>query len=288
VPDIFQLYIPPSGKLSKQKRKKAAEGQRRFKRRTRNPLTGELEERLGSDDGAQTQVDEADGADADDLKREVQAQVEALGEEEYNVSKSQDVKDDRSIQILDLHSQNPLISFRGSVYRCHWSTTLSTDMFFAKKPETATEEDGPPLRSFDKWDLLGLSSTRLIASEAKLVPKYREQSENRPSNNGEGEASEDVPQARFLRRFAQVQAKKGEIATDVDSSGDAITGNGNSTLRTAPEALKALFAGGTAVTTRGTNVATRTQATPSSSKAVAGSNPPSTSGVGASNDTQAT
>jgi transcription initiation factor TFIIIC subunit-like protein len=275
--------------MSRKKRRKTADPQTRQRRRQRNKITGELEERPASEEEAQAQSDEVENAAAEAMKKEIQAQVQAqvkaLGPEEYVVSNSQDVRDDRSIQIVELHSQSPTISFRGNIYKCHWSTSLGTDMFFAKKPEATVEEEAPPLRSFDKWDLLGISSTRLIASEARLVPKRRKQFETETAG-ADDVAEEEVPQASFLRRFVQVQAKKGELATAGNSAAGLGSQNGKSTLQTESEALQALFAGGTAVTTKATGGKQGAPPTPSSSKAVANRHSPSAADNGAEAATQ--
>jgi TFIIIC subunit triple barrel domain len=245
VPDIFQLYVPPGGKTPKKKRGQSTTGRKPYKRRKRNPLTGELEEierpaQQNTPDEEQQQQNDIETGGALSPTRDVQAQIDNLGPEEYDVTIPQDEKDDMDIQILDLHTQNPLISFRGKVYSCEWSTSLGTDMFFMKRPETALEEDYKPVYSLDKWDLLGLSATRLLATEAKLTHRSLPQSQSRPADL---ESEEEPRQAGFLRRFVRLQVKKGEVSGDFDPVSATLTTIESATTATQPQALKAMFAG---------------------------------------------
>lgn len=72
------------------------------------------------------------------------------------------------IQILELESYNPVISFQNEVYSCAWSDMVGTNMFFAEHGEV-TEID--PLRSTEEYDLLGTSRVKLIGRKAKLTNK---------------------------------------------------------------------------------------------------------------------
>ncbi|KAF2147025.1 uncharacterized protein K452DRAFT_282012 [Aplosporella prunicola CBS 121167] len=93
---------------------------------------------------------------------------------------------DDPIQILDLHRDNPIVSYRGQLFNCHWASTIGTDLFFARHEKNNGDEDddddddeagnvnvdqpqqSPPLRSLNTFDLLGASSTRLVGTTAQL------------------------------------------------------------------------------------------------------------------------
>ncbi|KAF2495272.1 hypothetical protein BU16DRAFT_385443 [Lophium mytilinum] len=78
--------------------------------------------------------------------------------------------DSSRIQIIDLHTSSPLIAYQGQLLSCHWASTVGTDMLFAKQdPDADTQHT--LLRTIPPFDLLGLSSTKLMASTAKLRPR---------------------------------------------------------------------------------------------------------------------
>lgn len=73
------------------------------------------------------------------------------------------------IQILELHSNEPLVSYRNHVFRGSWHDNIGTEMIFTPHDDTAPL---PALRHLsDGIDLLAASSSRIVFKEAKLVPK---------------------------------------------------------------------------------------------------------------------
>jgi TFIIIC subunit triple barrel domain len=224
IPDIFKSHIPPGNSATKKKRASTlTPKQGRHRRRKRNLVTGELEPVnpiaepstplepepetpvVQENDEAQQQEAVAD----EDNDGEAQSPLDQFGPEEYVVSQKKEEKDDKTVQILDFHTKNPLIAYGGTIYSCHWSTTIGTDMFFAKRPEAPADDESKPLRSLDKWDLLGLSAARLLASEAKLTYKNAPRQDTIPTGH-----EDDGPQGAFLRRFVDLKVKKGEIPAD--------------------------------------------------------------------------
>jgi hypothetical protein len=86
------------------------------------------------------------------------------------------------IQILELQSGNPVISYQNEVYSCTWSDMMGTNMFFSEHDD---EMGVDPLRSTEDYDLLGTSRIKLIGRKAKLTDK--------PGRKGEyGHAAKDV------------------------------------------------------------------------------------------------
>ncbi|KAL8816482.1 MAG: hypothetical protein Q9223_004509 [Gallowayella weberi] len=53
-------------------------------------------------------------------------------------------QDDR-LQILDLHTPNPLISYNGRIYSCTWASTIGTDIFLAA-PDLLPAAPNDPFR----------------------------------------------------------------------------------------------------------------------------------------------
>lgn len=76
-----------------------------------------------------------------------------------------------AIQILDLHTHNPLISYQGQLLSCRWASTIGSDLLFADAPQDR-ESYPEPLRVLPSFDLLGISSTKLVATITQLRPRY--------------------------------------------------------------------------------------------------------------------
>jgi TFIIIC subunit triple barrel domain len=72
------------------------------------------------------------------------------------------------IQVLELGSHNPVISYQNEIYSCTWSDMIGTNMFFSEHDE---EMEADPLRSAEDYDLLGISRVKLIGRKAKLTDK---------------------------------------------------------------------------------------------------------------------
>ena len=67
------------------------------------------------------------------------------------------------MQVLDLHSENPLVKLGESFYSCHWSTDLGTQFYVTKSG--VVEE---PLRRGHVLDVLGVSRARLTGRPVTL------------------------------------------------------------------------------------------------------------------------
>ncbi|GAM85746.1 hypothetical protein ANO11243_037540 [Dothideomycetidae sp. 11243] len=75
------------------------------------------------------------------------------------------------MQILDMHTSNPLISYNSQLYTCHWATDIGTTIHISKsKPDSDSSELHQPLRSFDSFDLLAKTRARLVAVPARVKP----------------------------------------------------------------------------------------------------------------------
>ncbi|OCK82002.1 hypothetical protein K432DRAFT_236216 [Lepidopterella palustris CBS 459.81] len=88
------------------------------------------------------------------------------------------------IQLLDLHTPNPLIHYQGQVLSCQWASTIGTDMLFAEPPSDR-EWPSEPLRSLPSFDLLGISSAKLVATRSQLRTRPRTR-QRRPRTPKEG------------------------------------------------------------------------------------------------------
>jgi hypothetical protein len=72
------------------------------------------------------------------------------------------------IQILELQSCNPVISYENEIYSCTWSDMIGTNMFFSEHDD---DMDVDLLCSTEDYDLLGTSRIKLIGRKAKLTDK---------------------------------------------------------------------------------------------------------------------
>ena len=140
------------------------------------------------------------------------------------------------MQIVDLHSRNPLVSFNNNLYSCHWATDVGTSLYFTS-PRPAIDPHHPPIRSTPTFDLLGASCARLIAVPATMKPRTvpvpavetpQEFVEGTYHATKEGDivrqvdsqgfhielpstaSASKVRQARFLERLSAIKAQRGD------------------------------------------------------------------------------
>lgn len=71
-----------------------------------------------------------------------------------------------ALQVLDLHTPNPLIKFEESVFSCYWTTDLGTQFHIAAAGQTSD-----PLRKGTVLDVLGISRARLLGKPVGLVDR---------------------------------------------------------------------------------------------------------------------
>jgi TFIIIC subunit triple barrel domain len=112
------------------------------------------------------------------------------------------------IQILDLHGQNPVISYQNQIYYCTWSDLIGTAMFFTKA-EAGVEEEA--VLSTSDVRLINTSRVKLIGQKAKLVGKPRRKRRRQvEEDSSEAILAEDV----YDQDLSVVSGKSlGEIRT---------------------------------------------------------------------------
>lgn len=114
------------------------------------------------------------------------------------------------LQVLDLHSDNPLIKLGDDFYSCQWCTELGTQFYIAK-PGVVNQ----PLRPGHVLDVVGLSRARLVATPATIYPR-------------EQDAGEES---------AGVSATNAISIADDDDVENALRGNSDATTRVTEDAL---------------------------------------------------
>lgn len=132
---------------------------------------------------------------------------------------SDDEEDDGSredIQVLDLHSNKPMFSYRGRIFEGSWAENVGTEMILVEHEEDATL---PVLRHLEgDVDLLAASASRILTKEKILQPKVQEEDTLAPIikdwniniPKGAYKMSERARQGEFLERLMALKLKKGE------------------------------------------------------------------------------
>ncbi|KAH6655597.1 hypothetical protein BKA67DRAFT_243154 [Truncatella angustata] len=136
-----------------------------------------------------------------------------------------DVVDLNEFQILELHSENPLVSYRGRVYEGHWAQNVGTELLFARHDQ---DNPLPVVRRLDKGvDLLAASSARIMLTEKSLKPAATKSQRRQPKvrfdgEDYEGESHPTVPdpepgasaeryeQGDFLAKLIALKRKRGD------------------------------------------------------------------------------
>jgi hypothetical protein len=122
-----------------------------------------------------------------------------------------------NIQILDLHSHRPIISYRGRVFEGQWAEVIGTEMILADRDTDKAEL--PALRNLSgDVDLLAASASKILTTEKVLKPKKPEQDSLAEINKewliniprGIDRTGERSQQANFLERLIALKLKKGE------------------------------------------------------------------------------
>ena len=128
------------------------------------------------------------------------------------------------VQILDLHSETPMISYRGQVFSCEWALNSGTELLFMARDHNSQL---PVLRSLPgEVDLLAASSCRLMPKAVTLEPKFNARNRmasdlptrfDTGSNNlafsipvGPAASQKRKDQARFLEGLMAIKQEKGE------------------------------------------------------------------------------
>ena len=142
---------------------------------------------------------------------------------EHGPGDSETSVDDGRIQILDLHSANPIISYRNQIYSCSWASNIGTELLLA---DGSQGSHCPALLSKPDYTLLAASSLRLVSEQAQLAQKTSMTTEERADIESTGLEQEQyaegkIPvgpgaqpsrykQARFLERLMESKKRKGE------------------------------------------------------------------------------
>ncbi|KAF4458587.1 transcription factor TFIIIC tau55-related [Fusarium albosuccineum] len=136
------------------------------------------------------------------------------GETRENGEKTQD--DTEDIQILELHSQKPVIAYKGRVFEGQWAEIIGTEAIFATRDG---ENSLPALRHLDgNVDFLGACASRITTAENVVKPRVSREDPlaaireewNIRIPVGKDRSGERAQQTRFLENLIALKKQKGE------------------------------------------------------------------------------
>ena len=163
------------------------------------------------------------------------------------------------IQILDLHTHNPLISYQNQMYSCEWTSTLGTDLLLTTP---MPDYPHPVLREQPNVSVLAASSIKLMGRTAHIASRHSAEESGQLSTpapetsiastniaNLENPRPVKIPlnatysrarqdQANFLERLIAIKAKKGEKDNVTVYSQKVNQGTGWRSQRRASEAIE--------------------------------------------------
>ncbi|PLN77433.1 hypothetical protein BDW42DRAFT_176932 [Aspergillus taichungensis] len=147
------------------------------------------------------------------------------------------------VQILGLHTRNPIVSYQNQIFSCSWADQIGTELLFthpelAPAPEPEPEPDSEPraaqitpLKRTKDFDLLAANSVKILGRKANLIssagpagtvptdPSTTSSADGLtggastpgpPPIRRTGPASNNTNQARFLDRLISLKQAKGE------------------------------------------------------------------------------
>ncbi|KAL8732331.1 MAG: hypothetical protein Q9181_003988 [Wetmoreana brouardii] len=123
------------------------------------------------------------------------------------------------VQILDFHTQNPLISYNSQIYSCTWGSTIGTDIVLASPSSLAEIPSAvTPLHTSPDVTVLGTSCVKLTARPVTITPRTnappsqdQATDSSRPTIPLDASANNTKrKQASFLESLMMIKAAKGE------------------------------------------------------------------------------
>ncbi|KKZ68023.1 hypothetical protein EMCG_06233 [[Emmonsia] crescens] len=94
------------------------------------------------------------------------------------------------VQIMDLHSENPIISYRNQIFSCSWVDLVGTEMTFSMPEERSTL---PRLRQHQDYDLISANRVKLLGQKANLIPSSSEMPNADPNDSHPAAAATPTP-----------------------------------------------------------------------------------------------
>ncbi|KAI0451038.1 hypothetical protein F5B21DRAFT_488367 [Xylaria acuta] len=176
----------------------------------------------------------ASSAASSDAERDDEDQPEISPEnrdKRRSSARGDDNANPEKVQILELHSENPIVSYKGRVFSGQWCENTTTELLMTRHDE---ENSLPVLRHLGNGvDLLAASSSRINVTEQKFKPKVNERERQRASAHlpqtvippVDLKASQErIDQRNFLADLIALKRRKGET-DDVTVIARSMQGN---------------------------------------------------------------
>lgn len=130
-----------------------------------------------------------------------------------NEADADDTADRDHVQILGLHTRNPIVSYQNHVFSCSWADLIGTELLFAHPQE---EQETPSLKRGKDFDLIAANSVKILSRRANLISSSGMAESGSLGVSLPGSPYPSGPQtnqARFLQRLTNVKRSKGERDT---------------------------------------------------------------------------
>ena len=130
-------------------------------------------------------------------------------------------KDPGDLQIMELDSANPVVSYNNKIYDCNWIDMVGTNMFFPVAPTTSQ----PKSDSLGKYPhLVGTSRIKVLGSRAKVTNAVSRKRKVAPAEDEDWIDEQALPgftddgqpsthlkkQAKFLEKLMDIKKRRGE------------------------------------------------------------------------------
>ncbi|RWA07498.1 hypothetical protein EKO27_g7619 [Xylaria grammica] len=160
---------------------------------------------------------ERDDEDQPEISRENRDKRPSSAPNNNGDGEEEDGTAQERVQILELHSENPIISYKGRVFSGQWCENTTTEFLLTRHDKDAPL---PVLRHLDDGvDLLAASSSRINVTEQKFQPKVNERERQRASAHlpqtiippVDPKASQErIDQRNFLADLIALKRRRGE------------------------------------------------------------------------------
>ncbi|KAJ5533288.1 hypothetical protein N7494_009840 [Penicillium frequentans] len=136
------------------------------------------------------------------------------------------------IQLLGLHTCNPIVSYQNQIFSCSWADQIGTELVFTH-PDAVPDTDYPPLCQGPSFELLAANSVKILGRKANIIsssgPRLVPDNVNTPNSiPTDTDPSSTLPadpvgmtlrpdtsthQSNFIQRLQNMKTAQGESDT---------------------------------------------------------------------------
>jgi len=146
-------------------------------------------------------------------------------------SAESETRSSERIQILGLHTTNPIVSYHNQIFSCSWADQIGTELIFSH-PDSDPDPDHTPLRRGPAFDLVAANSVKILGRKANITSSSGPGLVQDPGMSGHPEPTPENPssqvagntgvprrvlpqtyQTHFLQQLQNIKATKGETDT---------------------------------------------------------------------------